>query len=392
MRIALALSGGGFRATVFHLGVLARLAQENRLEEVSLLSTVSGGSLCVGLVLAQSQFVWPTSRQLLETVVPGARELLTQRDFGGGYIRRVLRRPWTLLWTRAGDMSALIREQWGVSKPLGELPIHPRWMINATCYETAKNWRFERFRMGDSLFGYTEDTTDFPLSDAMTASAAFPGVIGALAVETSGRRWFRYQERDKVLLEPSEHMSRAKVPLQPEFPRAHLWDGGLYDNLGLEGLHNFNEGWRDDVDFLLVSDASGRPVNERFRPGLHAIIRIITGILMGQVRSLRTRAILERLKNHPEDRGSFLQIDNWCGQILRGAKSLPQAPEQIAGCLPETQVKEIATMPTDIRRMTTQDFDLLFRHGFEVADCTLSAFHPGEFKFIGFAQSAFGQV
>ena len=97
MRIALALSGGGFRATVFHLGVLARLAQENRLEEVSLLSTVSGGSLCVGLVLAQSQSAWPTSRQLIETVVPGARALLTRKDFGGSYIRRVLRRPWTLL-------------------------------------------------------------------------------------------------------------------------------------------------------------------------------------------------------------------------------------------------------------------------------------------------------
>jgi len=32
MQISLALSGGGFRATVFHLGVLERLARENRLE------------------------------------------------------------------------------------------------------------------------------------------------------------------------------------------------------------------------------------------------------------------------------------------------------------------------------------------------------------------------
>ena len=40
MRIALALSGGGFRATVIHLGVLARLAEEDQLENVTYLSTV----------------------------------------------------------------------------------------------------------------------------------------------------------------------------------------------------------------------------------------------------------------------------------------------------------------------------------------------------------------
>ena len=48
MKITLALSGGGFRATVFHLGVLARLAEESKLEEVNYLSTVSGGSLSAG--------------------------------------------------------------------------------------------------------------------------------------------------------------------------------------------------------------------------------------------------------------------------------------------------------------------------------------------------------
>jgi NTE family protein len=34
MKISLALSGGGFRATVFHLGVLARLAREDFIEEL----------------------------------------------------------------------------------------------------------------------------------------------------------------------------------------------------------------------------------------------------------------------------------------------------------------------------------------------------------------------
>ena len=59
MQISLAMSGGGFRATVFHLGMLGRLARENHLEEVGLLSTVSGGSLCAGLIYSLNGVQWP---------------------------------------------------------------------------------------------------------------------------------------------------------------------------------------------------------------------------------------------------------------------------------------------------------------------------------------------
>ncbi len=41
----LALSGGGFRAALFHIGVLARLAELDLLRRIKVLSTVSGGSI-----------------------------------------------------------------------------------------------------------------------------------------------------------------------------------------------------------------------------------------------------------------------------------------------------------------------------------------------------------
>ena len=66
MKIALALSGGGFRATVYHLGVMARLARENHLEEVGLISSVSGGSLCAGLVFTLNGVKWPGSQEYLK--------------------------------------------------------------------------------------------------------------------------------------------------------------------------------------------------------------------------------------------------------------------------------------------------------------------------------------
>src|SRR3954468_24821977 len=43
--LGLALSGGGFRASFFHVGVLARLAETGMLRKVELISTVSGGSI-----------------------------------------------------------------------------------------------------------------------------------------------------------------------------------------------------------------------------------------------------------------------------------------------------------------------------------------------------------
>ena len=45
VRVGLALSGGGFRASLFHIGVLARMADMGLLRHVQVLSTVSGGSI-----------------------------------------------------------------------------------------------------------------------------------------------------------------------------------------------------------------------------------------------------------------------------------------------------------------------------------------------------------
>lgn len=54
MNIGMALSGGGYRATVFHLGVLSWFAHAGHFDKVKFLSPVSGGSICVGLIYAAS--------------------------------------------------------------------------------------------------------------------------------------------------------------------------------------------------------------------------------------------------------------------------------------------------------------------------------------------------
>jgi hypothetical protein len=70
-KVGVALSGGGFRASLFHIGVLARLAECNLLRRVEVLSCVSGGSI-VGA------FYYLKLRRLLQEKPDGE---ITDRDY-----------------------------------------------------------------------------------------------------------------------------------------------------------------------------------------------------------------------------------------------------------------------------------------------------------------------
>jgi NTE family protein len=400
MQTALALSGGGYRASVFHLGVLARLAREEKLENVTFLSTVSGGSLVIGLVFTLNNNIWPTSQQYLEIVLPAARKLFTTTDLQKSLLQKISQNLFLLFGTRSQALSRLIQEKWGVNISVKQLPTSPRWMINATCYESGKNWRFEQFRMGDYKFGYSYDTDQVKLSDAMAASAGFPGLIGALELDISSIKWFEYtsnvQAGDEVSDSPGKIQARKTQPKTQLFSnKVHLWDGGVYDNHGLEGLHDFRTGWSDKFEFLLVSDAAGRGGMEHYFPGAKALSRLITGIMMNQVRSLRTRSILERIQNH-DDKGVFLQTgksvkyilnniqrtkDNgvYIDEVLKQPGFIDRASQ---GTLNQEQAEQVANFPTVIRKLEEAEFQLIYQHGFETANAVLSSYYPQSFKLI----------
>lgn len=355
MKIALAFSGGGVRATVFHLGVLARLAREDLLGQVKILSSVSGGSLAAGLVLGTNGFRWPSSSEYLHDVVPQIHRLLTSRDLQRWYVLKSLLFPWRILQGRASVLGDELEHQWQITGKLADLPLSPRWIINATCYQTGKNWRFQRDLMGDYQTKYITDP-DFQLSHAMAASAAVPGLIGPLIVPSKKYRW-------------SEFGQDGWQPIAPKYKRLHLWDGGVYDNLGVEALFKPGEGLRDGTDFLIVCDAS-RPLSSdarasNWRPGyLQASMRLVD-VATDQVRSLRARMLIEYFKQNPGS-GAYLRM----GLKTKGAYARAQINGQPS--LTDDQVKRASEMETTLRRLTHQEFSLLFRHGYEVTHATLS--------------------
>jgi NTE family protein len=370
LKIGLALSGGGMRAAVFHLGVLGRLAAEGVLENVEFVSTVSGGSLGTGLVYTIAGNRWPASDEYFGAVVPEAKRLLTTVDIQRVSLLRLLGRPWRLLsrgW--ANVLAEVLRSEWGVRGRVNELPSNPRWIINATSYESGKNWRFAPRRMGDYLTGHVFEPP-VPVADAMAASAGYPMLIGFLVLETADYAWERY-------LDGSTSETESAVP---GLRRVHLWDGGVYDNLGVEALFKPGRKWRlrDGCNFLVVSDASGALGPER-RYRVYRQARRLLSIAMDQVRSLRVRMIFDHFLAAPGS-GVYLMMGRSAQTALREAGLSTAEIEAIAtGCLPDEEVEQAALFPTTLRRVKEKDFDRLYRHGWEAADCNLRARRPDLF-------------
>ncbi len=406
-KIGLTLSGGGFRATVFHLGVMARLAELKKLEDVTFISTVSGGSLCAALVYAANDFCFPSSDEFRERVIPYARKILTTHNLEHGLIWKVLKAPLHILGTRANYLSELLRDNWQITARLDSIPEQPRWMINAACYETGKNWRFESFRMGDYEFGYTNDT-NIPLSDAVAASCGIPAGVGALALKTAHSSWFKYkrpsvQQPDTLeaqvlgtdilpaLEAPAAQKQRKTEKIDPKFPEVHLWDGGVYDIFGLEGLFDPDTGWRSGIEFMIVSDASGVPKQEEYKIGVNALMRIITGVMMPQVRNLRALQVMEFIKNH-NGCGVFLPIGKTCAQAIGNSAHLNEVDQLSPLCLNANCADEAARTPTRIKRMTDDEFELLFRHGYEVACYGTYAHYSADYPFKSYADSSWGKT
>jgi hypothetical protein len=71
--------GRCMRAVAFHCGVLRRLADENLLERVVQLSTVSGGSLMMAAIVAPAANGWPTSVEYRDRIYAAARTLSRSR-------------------------------------------------------------------------------------------------------------------------------------------------------------------------------------------------------------------------------------------------------------------------------------------------------------------------
>lgn len=366
MKIGLALSGGGTRAVAFHLGVLRRLAKANLLEQVAKLSTVSGGSLAAAVVFSHSGLRWPTSTAYCEALFPSLERMLTGVGlFDLGTIASSPRQWPRILSNRAGIVADLLQRRWAVRGRLDELPTAPEWLINTTCVETGKNWRFSKLAMGDWAFGHHYSPT-VAIAEAAAASAAVPYVIGALRLKVPADGWYA--------IDPANEQALGRK--EPAFGSIKLWDGGAYENLGLEPLYKIGRGMIG-CDFIVVSDASAPlPVT-----GNSSAVALLRGNLSSprlfdisseQIRSLRTRMFVHALRSG-EAEGALIRMGNSVRDIdIRASRE--RAREDYAAFQSDLEVSAAFKHPTNLSALSSAAFERVARHGFEVADATLTAY------------------
>ena len=282
-----------------------------------------------------------------------------QKDF---ILRSAHPLNWKLFFTRANVLAQSIKDLWNINGKLGELPTTPSWSINGTTSETGRRFRFKNCRLGDYELGYA-DAPNFELASAMAISAAFPIGIGPLSVSAKDYSWYKRENWD----------AEEETVYIPPHDTIHLYDGGVYDNLGIEPI--FDVGRQvikesSNVECLILSDA-GAPYARRKIPNPLNPCRVtrLLDLTTDQTRALRIRSFVNYLQQDPL-RGLYCQLG-----------MAPLRLPEIYNHIDEEHVKKIQKeewlsdqdtnyalkYKTSLKKMPIKDFDLIARHGYESA-------------------------
>ncbi|MDR2486108.1 MAG: patatin-like phospholipase family protein [Treponema sp.] len=350
MKIGIALSGGGIRATVFHLGVFKGLAEKGLLSQVTHISSVSGASLCVALIFAKNRHVWPSNEGYLEKVLPDIEKTVLNNNIQTAALLKLPFSP--LYWgNKAALIARVMEDKWRITGSLQDLPDTPVWEINCTTFETGKNFRLSKRQMGDYQIGYVNQP-NFPIAGAAAASAGFPILIGPLKLDAAQYQWNK-KPRESIY---------------------YLWDGGVYDNMGIEALYKPGRGLVEGTDFLIVSNASC-PSGYLHRNGFSSAknLKRLLDITMDQVGALRSRELFANVLK--QNQGLYVNIGNSAEKIASDSKIDEAAKRKlIESCMSPEQAQFVRGYETTLNSPTPENYRLILRHGYENALCTCTCY------------------
>ena len=362
----LALSGGGYRASLFHLGVTRRLHELGTLQDITRLSSVSGGSILAGF-LAHRMLDRGASRLEFddwEAEVSRPFRRVVRKDIRTGLFVRHL--AWNWIWPgpRAAGLERAFRRRLGARR-LVELPVAKdgiEFIFLATNIEKGTSFRFTAEKIG------TQKTPEsMTISEAVAASACFPPIFGPIKIKNDGKTI------------------------------AHLTDGGVYDNTGMEPIWNTQK-------VVLVSDA-GTPFDFKVPGWFGSRIMRYVDIGRNQVGALRRRAIIRRLHRkyrtvrlddepspcklaedddcYMRDKrvtekptGAFWRLasrkSNFCEDCSDDfARYVAELEADWYGYAEELQQSLIGEVRTDLDAFTTAESKILENHGYFMADLAI---------------------
>ncbi|VVP66417.1 hypothetical protein PS918_00371 [Pseudomonas fluorescens] len=322
-RIGLAMSGGGFRAAAFHLGVMQGLKRHGLLDKIDLLSCVSGGSIA-GATVALN---WSAANklELLDTYLR-TRSIAVSSFIAGAFD------PFE---SRLEKLADSYDKDLFHKKTLSALGNGPRIYLNATNLATGNLFFFvcgegKDCVMGDHDLGVAP-AQDFPICRAVAASSAFPPVFPPLRLDAN-----TYPHATRV-----EYVT--------------LTDGGVYDNMGVNPLVRD----RNDLDYIIVSDG-GKPFANDNRPTESGAIVLKAGldIMMEQIRGLEFDRLQYRFLSGKGPKPMWFSIDSKVGEAREGDAAFASA------------------IDTNLRQLSPEEMAVLTRHGAALVQARLAAYAP----------------
>lgn len=349
--IGFCLSGGGFRAMLFHVGAVLRLNELGLLHQLQRVAGVSGGAITAGLLGANwgklgfqsqtdgrvfatnldSQFVAPLRALAKETV-----------DVWSG-LTGILN-PFAII---ADEVTAAYDRVLFQGRTLQALPLDwnstelgvkgPRFILTATNVKTGTLWRFSRPYMADWRIGKINGPT-VPLAVAVAASSAFPPFLSPMTLNL-----------DDMTFEPG---IPADEPLRSLRSNATLTDGGVYDNLGLESI------WKR-CKTVFVSDG-GRRMDDDLSPATdwarHS--RRLIDLLQNEVSNLRRRQLIDSFTSGARG-GAYWGIQTDINRF--------NLADALVNNVHEATLR-IANIPTRLAALTDQTQELLINWGYAICD------------------------
>jgi NTE family protein len=364
--IGLCLSGGGFRAMLFHLGAIWRLNELGYLKKLDRISSVSGGSITAGvLAMKWDRLQFDTEgcagNFVTEIVDPicafAGRTVDLPAIFGGLLIpvqisRRVI--------------AAYQKYLFGETR-LQDLPDRPDFVFNATNVQSGVLWRFMKEYMADYRVGKVKKQ-DLPLAVAVAASSAFPPFLSPVFLQFQDEEYMQVSERDL--------QSGMDLHKPPFMNRVYLSDGGVYDNLGLETV------WKK-YDTVLISDGGGRMDDDSRPPTnwLGHILRVLN-LIDNQVRALRKRQAIDSYKLYPYLKQAVANPDQ--AGILDGLREVARKGaywgiwtdianyklKETLGC-PHEKTQKIAETSTRLKALPAETQQRIINWGYAVCDAAM---------------------
>ncbi len=366
-KLGLALSGGGFRASLFHIGVMAALAEKDELRNIEVLSCVSGGSII-------GAYYYIKLKKLLEDktdeeitrddYIKLVQE--TEKDFLKGVQKNLRMRIFTNLGC---NFKMLVNKNYSRTHRLGELYEEhlykqlwkgdeniymndlfitpketegnfdittdnwkrrnkvPQLILNATSVNTGHNWQFTASWMGEPPGNIQADIDVKPR-------------LRRMYYKEAPEQYRKFKLGYAVGASSCVPVMFHPMPMFKLYPEIDLQliDGGLHDNQGIAALIE------QECTNMIISDASGQlSTNKIAAANAASLFYRADNILQERLRELQFMDIKER--NYTAQLNQLI--------TLHLKKDLQQKPENWLYCVDPPRLVVYESLYQDNKQLTS---------------------------------------